>query len=131
MKTHGPSKSSLVWTLRSSDAPRNGDGNLQNHKIVPRLFPWKRPYWKTVKPNTCTHKNSSSSIVRHVAHELFQFLFLLVSFPTKGCCLAEQVVIPMFFHQKIDVVEEQEHSLQKIKTWIFTSKIQGTKYGQI
>ncbi|XP_038897879.1 uncharacterized protein LOC120085770 [Benincasa hispida] len=64
VKTHGPLKSSLVWTLRSSVAAGNGACNLQNHKMAPRLFPWKRTYWKTFKLNASTQRNSSSSIVR-------------------------------------------------------------------
>lgn len=71
MKTHGPSKSSLVWTLCSSVAPGNGDGNLPSHKMAPRLFPWKRSYRKSFNLNASNQRNSSSSIVRHVVHELF------------------------------------------------------------
>ncbi|XP_023525174.1 uncharacterized protein LOC111788851 [Cucurbita pepo subsp. pepo] len=64
VKTYRPSKSSLVWTLRSSVAPGIGGGNLQNHKMAPRLFPWKRSHWKTFKLNASTQRNSSFSIVR-------------------------------------------------------------------
>ncbi|XP_050942610.1 uncharacterized protein LOC103489707 isoform X2 [Cucumis melo] len=60
LETHGPSKSSLVWTLCSSVAAGNGAGNLQNHKMAPRLFPWKRTYWKMFKLNASTQRNSST-----------------------------------------------------------------------
>ncbi|OMP06750.1 Zinc finger, CCCH-type [Corchorus olitorius] len=64
VKTHKPSKFSLVWTLHSARLSNNDGYSLRHPKVLPHLFPWKRmTYWRSFKLNSVSSCNSSLSTI--------------------------------------------------------------------
>ncbi|XP_044479300.1 uncharacterized protein LOC123206214 isoform X1 [Mangifera indica] len=61
MKIQEPSRSSLVWTLKSMQSSKDDDHFSCPRKILPSLFPWKRTaYWRRFVQNSVSVPNNSS-----------------------------------------------------------------------
>ncbi|XP_016167014.1 uncharacterized protein LOC107609527 [Arachis ipaensis] len=53
-------RASLVWTLCGKKSPKNGHNSWHSQKVLPQLFPWKRPtYLRSVVHNSASCSNSS------------------------------------------------------------------------
>ncbi|OMO91233.1 Zinc finger, CCCH-type [Corchorus capsularis] len=64
VKTHKPSKFSLVWTLRSARLSHNDANSPHRPKVLPHLFPWKRTtYCRSFKLNSVSSCSSSLSTI--------------------------------------------------------------------
>ncbi|XP_057442716.1 uncharacterized protein LOC130734365 isoform X2 [Lotus japonicus] len=56
-----PLKASFVWTLRGKNSSGNDGDSLHYHKVLPRLFPWKRTtYLRSFVHNSASSFDSSS-----------------------------------------------------------------------
>ncbi|XWS25076.1 hypothetical protein CRYUN_Cryun27aG0040000 [Craigia yunnanensis] len=64
VKTHKPSKFSLVWTLHSARLSNNDGTSLRHPKVLPQLFPWKRmSYKRSFKLSSVSSCSSSLSTI--------------------------------------------------------------------
>ncbi|XLT29090.1 hypothetical protein HN873_060382 [Arachis hypogaea] len=87
-------RASLVWTLCGKKSPKNGHNSWHSQKVLPQLFPWKRPtYLRSVVHNSASCSNSSflSAISKKLLH--FRKMDTVYTRSTRGFSLWKSKVL--------------------------------------